>query len=71
MKRPTLGWAMIYWTGALALAIAPFMIDTTHGKLLAIFGLFIVTIQCYNLRAYNMVAINIIAIGGYTHAIYI
>lgn len=71
MSRPTpSGLAVVYWTGALALAFAPFMIDSIHGKMLAIFGLSVLTLQCYKLKAWNMVAINLIGIGGYTHAIY-
>lgn len=50
---------------------APFFIDSTGGKLCAILGLALLTIQAYNLRAINLIALNICGIIGYSYAIYI
>lgn len=62
---------MFGFFGMLAMMLAPFIIDSTNGKLLAITGLAMLTVQAINLRAYNLVALNLVGIGGYTYAIYI
>lgn len=49
---------------------APFFIDTMQGKLLAIVGLTLLTIQAYNIRAVNLIALNVIGIMGYSYALY-
>lgn len=61
---------IVGWVGAAAMGAAPFFIDTMQGKLLAIVGLSLLTIQAYNMRAVNLIALNLIGIIGYTHAIY-
>lgn len=57
--------------GALAMASAPFFIDTTFGKLLAIIGLFLLTIQAFDLKAWNLVLLNLTGIMGYFYALYL
>ncbi len=56
--------AAILGTGAMC--IAPFFIDTLPGKLCAICGLLLLTIQALDLRAYNLVLLNLVGIAGYT-----
>ncbi len=58
-----------YWLGALCLAVAPFHIDFTYGKILAIIGLSLLTQQALELKAYNLVALNTIGILGYLYSI--
>jgi len=58
------------WLGAAALCCAPFIIDTTEGKILAIVGLGLLTLQALRVSCYNLVFLNIIGIGGYFYAIY-
>ena len=58
------------WVGAAALGAAPFFIDTSPGKCLAIFGLGLLTFQAYNIRAFNLIALNVIGIMGYSYALY-
>ena len=58
------------WLGAGALCGAPFIIDSTEGKILAIVGLGLLTLQALRVSWYNLVFLNIIGIGGYFYAIY-
>jgi len=59
----------VSWIGAVALAIAPFLIGTITGKILACFGLALLSIQAWQLKAYNIVAVNLLGIIGYIYAI--
>ncbi len=58
------------WLGALALCCAPFIIDTLEGKVLAIVGLALLTLQAIRKECYNLVLLNVIGIGGYLYAIH-
>jgi hypothetical protein len=49
---------------------APFFIDSAGGKLLAIVGLALLTVQAYHMRAVNLIALNVIGIMGYSYALY-
>lgn len=62
---------LISWIGATALAVAPFIIDTMTGKILACIGLALLAVQAYQLKAYNIVLVNILGIMGYCYASYI
>lgn len=59
------------WLGALLLCVAPFIIDTDEGKIMAISGLAILCLQAYATRCYNLIFLNVIGIGGYTYALYL
>jgi len=61
---------IIGWCGAGAMALAPFAIDTDAGKLAAIFGLSLLTVQALDIRAWNLVFLNLAGIVGYTYALY-
>lgn len=61
---------IIGWCGAGAMALAPFAIDTDAGKLAAIAGLALLTIQAVDIRAWNLVFLNLAGIVGYTYALY-
>ena len=61
--------AFIGWCGAGAMALAPFAIDTDAGKLAAIAGLVLLTIQALDIRAWNLVFLNLAGIIGYTYAL--
>ena len=61
---------IIGWCGAGAMALAPFAIDTDAGKLAAIAGLLLLTVQALDIRAYNLVFLNLAGIIGYTYALY-
>ena len=58
------------WLGALALCCAPFIIDKLEGKILAIVGLALLTLQAIRKECYNLVLLNVIGIGGYLYAIH-
>ena len=58
------------WVGAVCMMAAPFIIDTDAGKLLAIAGLALLTLQAIATRCYNLVLLNIVGIGGYIYALY-
>ena len=53
------------------MCVAPFLIDTPTGKICAIAGLVLLTLQANHNKAYNLILLNIIGIGGYTYALYI
>jgi len=61
---------IIGWCGAGAMALAPFAIDTDAGKLAAVAGLVLLTVQALDIRAWNLVCLNLAGIVGYTYALY-
>jgi len=61
---------IIGWCGAVCMALAPFAIDTDAGKLAAVGGLVLLTVQALDIRAYNLVFLNLAGIVGYTYALY-
>ena len=61
--------AVIGWIGALCMAGAPFIIDTDAGKLAAIAGLVLLTVQAFDIRAWNLVLLNLAGIIGYSYAL--
>jgi len=65
MISPIIGWA-----GAACMSLAPFAIDTDAGKLAAIAGLVLLTVQALDIRAWNLVFLNLAGIIGYTYALY-
>ncbi len=58
------------WLGALCMALAPFAIDTDAGKLAAIGGLTLLTLQAIDGKLWNLVFLNIAGILGYSYALY-
>ena len=62
--------SLISWVGTVCMALAPFMIDYSLGKLLAISGLWLLTVQAYSCKLYNLIILNLIGIIGYTYALY-
>ena len=60
---------IIGWCGAGAMALAPFAIDTDEGKLAAIAGLVLLTVQALDIRAWNLVCLNLAGIIGYSYAL--
>lgn len=55
----------------MALCVSPFIIDTVEGKILAIVGLALLTVQASQARLWNFVLLNLTGIGGYFYALYI
>ena len=62
--------AFIGGLGALCMALAPFAIDTDAGKLAAIGGLTLLTLQAIDGKLWNLVFLNIAGIIGYSYALY-
>ena len=62
---------MAGWLGALCLCVAPYTIDTHQGKLCAIAGLTLLTIQAIDSKLWNLVVLNVVGIGGYTYALHL
>lgn len=60
---------IIGWCGAGAMSLAPFAIDTDAGKLAAIAGLVLLTVQALDIRAWNLVCLNLAGIIGYSYAL--
>ena len=63
--------AFAAWIGAACMMAAPFIIDTSVGKYLAIVGLALLTLQAIANKCYNLVLLNIVGIGGYFYALYL
>ena len=61
---------LIGWCGAGAMALAPFAIDTDAGKLAAIGGLVLLTVQALDSKLHNLVFLNLAGILGYSYALY-
>ena len=58
------------WVGAACMVAAPFIIDTDAGKLLAIAGLALLTVQAVATKSYKLIMLNVLGIGGYLYALY-
>ena len=56
---------LLSWFGAIGLMVAPFIIDTLAGKLLASASLLSLIPQTLQKRAYNLTLLNIVGIVGY------
>lgn len=63
--------ALAGWVGAGLMCLAPFIIDTDAGKLAAIAGLALLTLQANANRCYNLILLNLTGIVGYTYALYL
>ena len=59
--------AAIMGTGAMC--VAPFFIDTMPGKLCAISGLVLLTVQALDLKAYNLIMLNVVGVAGYAFSL--
>jgi hypothetical protein len=51
------------------MCVAPFFIDTLTGKICAIVGLALLTVQALDLKAHNLILLNLIGMAGYTFSI--
>ena len=61
--------SVVAWLGTLCLAIAPFIIDTPIGKILAMFGLSLLMFQAAEKRCYNLLLLNTLGIFVYLYAL--
>jgi ABC-type dipeptide/oligopeptide/nickel transport system permease component len=61
---------LIGWIGAALMCAASFLIDTDLGKIFAIAGLSLLTLQAIDNKCYNLVFLNMISIGGYLYVFY-
>jgi hypothetical protein len=61
---------LVAWIGAVAIAIAPFIIDTDCGKYIALLGSSLLGFQAVQLKAYNLVFLNGLAIIGYIYVLH-
>jgi hypothetical protein len=51
------------------MCVAPFFIDTMPGKLCAIAGLVLLTVQALDLKAYNLIMLNVVGVAGYAFSL--
>lgn len=63
--------AIMGWVGAALMCAASFQIDSDAGKMVAIAGLVLLTLQAIANRCYNLVLLNAVSIGGFSYALYI
>tara|TARA_B110000459_G_scaffold136349_1_gene148897 strand:- start:1114 stop:1317 length:204 start_codon:yes stop_codon:yes gene_type:complete len=61
--------AAIGWIGAVAMVAASFLMTMTLGKILAIFGLLLLTIQARHNRQNNLIALNLSSIIGFSYSL--
>ena len=61
--------ALASWLGAACMMAAPFLINSILGKLLAIVGLSLLTLQAIHTKCYNLVLLNVVGIIGYIYAL--
>lgn len=61
---------IVGYVGMVCMVVAPPIIDTGVGKIIAIAGLSLLTIQTINLRALNLTVLNIAGISGYLYAFF-
>jgi len=61
--------ATIGWIGAVAMVAASFLMTMVLGKILAIFGLLLLTIQARHNRQNNLIALNLSSILGFSYSL--
>ena len=61
--------ATIGWIGAVAMVAASFLMTIILGKILAIFGLLLLTIQARHNRQNNLIALNLSSIIGFSYSL--
>ena len=61
--------ATIGWIGAVAMVAASFLMTMMLGKILAIFGLLLLTIQARHNRQNNLIALNLSSILGFSYSL--
>ena len=61
--------ATIGWIGAVTMVAASFLMTMTLGKILAIFGLLLLTIQARHNRQNNLIALNLSSIIGFSYSL--
>lgn len=59
----------IGYCGAALMVASTFKINTTAGKLIAMAGLTLLTVQAIELQAWNLIILNTLSTGGYWFAI--
>ena len=58
------------WVGAALMCVAPFMIDTAIGKMIAMLGLTLLNFQAAEKDCKNLMILNSVGILGYSYALY-
>lgn len=61
--------AIIGWIGAVTMVAASFLMTITLGKILAITGLILLTIQARHNRQNNLIALNLSSILGFSYSL--
>ena len=61
--------ATIGWIGAVTMVAASFLITLTLGKVLAITGLLLLTIEARHNRQNNLIALNLSSILGFSYSL--
>ena len=59
----------LYYLGSGAVGVSPFLINSIEGRIVAIAGLLVLTIQVARARQYNLVVLNLVGIVGYIFSI--
>ena len=57
--------ALAGWIGSGLLCLAPFLINFWYGKMLAILGLALLTVQAVHNKMLNLILLNVVGIIGY------
>ena len=56
---------LLGWLGCGAMMVAPFLINFWYGKLLAVIGLALLTVQAVHNKMLNLILLNVVGIIGY------
>ena len=60
---------VIAWTGSATMVVASFLMATPYGRMMAVVGLGLLTIQSVNNRTHNLTALNICSILGFLYSL--
>lgn len=70
MKKDLLYKVFVIYVGTACMMIGPFFINMLLGKILAILGLGLLTIQTQKTKSYNLSLLNAVGICGYLYSIF-
>ena len=61
--------AAIGWVGAIIMVAASFLMATPYGRMMAVVGLGLLTIQSVKNRTHNLTALNLASILGFLYSL--
>ena len=62
--------ALAGWAGAILMVVASFLMATPYGRMIAVVGLGLLTIQSVNNRTHNLTMLNLASIIGFLYSLF-